>query len=240
MNTLIERVTGSGKKSVRENVPVPCAVVPRAAQRDRMNRLRKRRDPDNLEDGDGVEESSVMSRVLGEANQDNGEVIPQDAEELDAGNATITTKLRDVKDVVQEPSYPSGEKEKYLTPYAALTAPDATPDSMKPLDPSDVPGSVEGKEFKTSDLVSQSAQQQQPAPQPTVNAMDVLLGRRGAAAAPAAKPGDDLSTPVMTEESAARMFTVPSTPEELVGKQMPEHKAGTGTEILSAFRRFNG
>jgi hypothetical protein len=235
MNSIIERITGKKGKAVREGVPVPCAVVPRAAQRSRMDRLRKRRDPDGIENDNEVEESSMISRVLGEA---SGEVIPQDAEELDAGNATITTKLRDVKDVVQEPSYPSGEKEKYLTPYAALTAPDATPDSMKPLDPSDVPGSLEGREFKTSDLSQHPGSQEQVMPQPTANAMDVLLGRRGPGAA-AAKPGEDLSTPVMTEEAAARVFMA-SAPEELVGKQMPEHKAGTGTEILSAFRRING
>jgi len=234
MNSIVNRVTG-GKKSVREDVPVPCAIVPRAAQRSRMDRLRARRDPEGVEDGD-VDESSLMSRVLGEA---SGEIIPADAEELDAGNATITTKLRNIKDVVQEPAHPTGEKEKYLTPYAALTAPDATPDAMKPLDPSDVPGSTEGKEFKTSDLQQQPSGEQFTS-QPTVNAMDVLLGRNRSPGAAAAKPGDDLSTPVMTEAAAARVFQMPSSPEELASQPMPEHKAGNGAEILNTFRRFHG
>lgn len=212
-NPLINLVMG--RRSIREDVPVPLAVLPRRSYRDRM--LRNRQDASETEeDVDKCKDESRDSvrAVIGEDAQqmdgaDEKSVIPDDAEAMDGiERSTFTTRLRDVKDVVQEPSHPSGEKEKYLTPYAALTAPDATPDAMSPIDPSKVPGmSATQSKFTWGELEQTPPAPDVNAPVPSggdaaVNAMDVLLGRNRAPK-PAANAAEATAMgAIATEEQA--------------------------------------
>lgn len=125
MNPLISQITGG----VNEDVPVPCAVLPAKSYRDRLALLRQRR---------GEDEDGNVKDVLGEA-QKPADVIPDNADELDPqekAGGTITSRLAPVKDVVQEPTKPRDDDEKFTSPFSALTAPDATPDSLTQIDPS--------------------------------------------------------------------------------------------------------
>jgi len=234
MNNLISQITG-----VKEDVPVPCAVMPRTNYRDRLERMRKRRDPDGIED----DNESQVSRVLGEADQEQDApsegIIPDEAEDLDI-DTNSTAKLRPVKDVVQEPSSPTGEKEKYLTPYSALTAPDVTPQALEPIDPSRVPGKPAGQPFRAADAASAP----EPEPHGGINAMDVLLGRdrAGASTTPEVNPAREIST-----AEAQRMLNISPTGEPVSGKAalqegqpMPEHQVSDGSKVLQAYRRFAG
>ena len=198
----------------------------------------------------------MLRKVLGEGSS-NKSLFPDNARDMDATNDIVGKPLRPIVKVVQEPSRPSGDKEKYLTPYAALTAPDCTPDSLKPIDSSRVPGSTGPERFTASDL-----ENTQEVPEtglgsqhPSMKAMDVLLGRR--------RTGNPARTPaefqeagnVQTEAQAAAM--VASLNEDAGasakvaaqsailsaqdGGAMPEPAPPSdGRNVLSAFRRFVG
>lgn len=230
-------------KLVREDVPIPCAAKTTASYRDRLNRLRKRRDPEGIEDSD--EEEATVRRVMGIREQQQEQpmdgIFPEDAEDLDDhSGSTLTTPLRSIKDVVQEPSHPTGEKEKLLTPYAALTAPDVTPQAMEPIDPSNVPGMEPADSFTSTDLSAEGvAPNAEPSPV-MPNAMDVLLGRKRGQTASAEPTPQGTPPPVMTEESASRMFnpTGDATATLQQGVPMPIPEPTDGRQVMEAFRRF--
>lgn len=231
-------------KLVREDVPIPCAAKTTTSYRDRLTRLRKRRDPEGIEDSD--EEAVTVRRVMGIREQQQEQpmdgIFPEDAEDLDdPSGSTLTTPLRSIKDVVQEPSHPTGEKEKLLTPYAALTAPDVTPQAMEPIDPSNVPGMEPADSFNSTDLSAEGvAPNAEPSPV-MPNAMDVLLGRkRDQAASAEPTPQGTPPPPVMTEEAASRMFnsTGDTTASLNQGVPMPIPEPTDGRQVMEAFRRF--
>ena len=223
-----------------EDVPVPCAAVPRTTFRDRLVRLRQRRG--EMEGG----VSSAVRSALGENADDTGEddansakksLIPKDAEELDGGNDPINRNLRKVKGVVMEPSDPYGEREELMTPQAALVAPDATPKAFEPIDPSKVPGGTGGK-FTVQDLRNTKPPS---AAQPSTM--------------PVPKDSDEEQRRRITTEEAYNMLRVPSPAVQHVteavpagagpallrqGEPMPEHKHTDVGAVMSAFRRFNG
>jgi len=268
-NPILDQVMGR-KPRVDEDVPVPCAVMPRRSYRDRLERQRQRRDPDGTETEKEREDESMdadLRAVIGEAEEDEqggpeADLIPKNAEEIDGTEHVITARMNKVKDVVQEPSHPSGEKEKYLTPYAALTAPDATPEGMSPMDPSRVPGMASPNKFSWSELEKAT-----PEPPPeaaaasvggdtAVNAMDVLLGRERGAARPAANADEmaaagqvateeaalasmGIQNPAIVAEAAAKAAAaMVANPDPTGGSLMPEHKPADIKKVCEAARKW--
>ena len=268
-NPILDQVMGR-KPRVDEDVPVPCAVLPRRSYRDRLERQRQRRDPDGIETEKERENESMdadLRAVIGEAEEEEqgraeNAVIPDNAEEIDGSQHVITTRLNPIKDVVQEPSHPSGEKEKYLTPYAALTAPDATPEGMSPLDPSKVPGMASANKFSWSELEKATPEPPPEAAMPStggdtaVNAMDVLLGRERGAGRPAANTAEmaaagqvateeavlasmGIENPAIAEAAAAKAAAaMVANPDPTGGSLMPEHKPADIKKVCEAARKW--
>ena len=251
-NPLLARVLGESD----DVVPV-IANLPRANYRDRLSRLRARRGEDA--DGKTLSDGDSVRRMVGEADAKRDErIIPDDAEDVDTSEMTVGKPLRPVKDVVLEPSHPSAEKEMYMTPYSALTAPDVTPRSTQPVDPSRVPGAGAPEKFTVADLergTPVGAPEAERRTDGVINPMDLLLNRQR----PAAPAGDrqefeDAGT-VTTEEQAAALLGIRTPLQESArataanvmvssidgGTPMPPPAAPTdGKNIYSAFRRFAG
>ena len=233
-------------------VPV-LANVPRGTFRRRMaNNRPLEKDEDNNDDS--------VRRMVGEADEKEDEIegiIPDDAEEVDAAEMTVGKPLRAPKEIVQEPSHPPGGKEKYLTPYSALTAPDVTPQSTQPLDPSQVPGAPGPEKFTAADLMRANSTEQ-PVNDVAAKAMDVLLGHNRAK--PPAEQGQgeldrfQSAGTAVTDEQAAAMMGVSPIMEEAAakaaqilvaakdgGSAMPDPvPISDGKRVMEAFRRFNG
>lgn len=243
MNPLLKKVTGLNEDDI---VPVPAGGLTRRTFQDR-NRRRYRED-------EAEKDRSALKRVVGE--QKEG-VIPDNAEEIDGnGIGVLPKRLDPIVDVKRSPLQPSGEKEKLLTPYAALTAPDATPKALDPIDPSSVPGRGDTESFRASDL-----EEPEGAPAPAeapveqqgldtgmdraTRAMDVLLGR-SRSAAPARDHREFERAGAITSEAAAysALNIKPPGMEETIGAAMvpgtpmPEHKTGDSKVICEAFRKF--
>lgn len=236
MNPLLSRVLGGSTDApepVHEDVPVPCAAVPRSRFRDRLRRRKE-----------------DVRRVVGEAQTPDEGLIPDDAEEFEGGGQPFERSSKPVKDVVMEPRDPYADKEKLMTPSAALVAPDVTPQATQPLDPSAVPGGGQGERFRTSDAErepSGGTAPNQPLPK---RAMDVLLGR------PVGPSQEASPDAVVTAESAYRMMGVQSPNEQFQaeesgggltgqavlkeGQAMPDHQHSDGRTVLNVFRRFVG
>jgi hypothetical protein len=240
-NPLISRLL-----SEDDVVPV-IANVPRATFRNRM--VKKRQIEDEGDDS--------VARLVGEAKDEKESIIPDDAERMDTTEIVVGKPLKQPKEVVQEPSHPSGDKEKYLTPYSALTAPDVTPQSTQPIDPSQVPGVTGPEKFTASDL-----ERAQPIEggegHVAAKAMDVLLGRNRGKPAPEEGEGEieqfQKAGATVTEEQAAAMMGVSPVPQAAAakaanlmvaaadgGNAMPEPAPiSDGSKIYSAFRRVMG
>jgi hypothetical protein len=246
MNPLLAKVTGTIQED--DVVPVPGGAMPRRFYRDRAQRDRVERQTEESEDSD-------LRRVLGEA--ETG-VIPDNAEELDdTGSSVLPKRLRAIKDVVQEPSYPHTDKEKLLTPYAALTAPDATPDALAPIDPSRVPGKST-QSFTAAELDKPAAEAEEAIPataeeveSPGVDkatrTMDVLLGRTRAPKAAASRAQAEQASTITSESAAYAALGIqsPAAAEAIgaamvPGTPMPSHKDGDSKVICETFRRFMG
>jgi hypothetical protein len=198
--------------------------------------------------------NSILRKVLGEEAKG---IFPEDAEELDQNIDVVGKPLRPIHKVVQEPSKPPGEKERYLTPYSALTAPDCTPDSLQPIDPSKVPGAGGPERFTAADLenaqeVPQTSMGQQ---DPAMRAMDVLLGHRrmgstaknpqeyAAAGAISTEEAEALvrGQSPLNEEVAVQAKTFASTAmvSAQEGGEMPPPQAPSdGKKVYNTFRRF--
>lgn len=238
-NPLLSRVLGESD----DVVPV-IANVPRRTHRDRM------RQP--VEDRPETSDDSVR-RMVGEGSEEKEEgIIPDEAEELDTTEITVGKPLKQPKEIVQEPSHPVADKEKYQTPYAALTAPDVTPQSTEPIDPSALPGAAGPERFTAADLERAPAAETAPedGTDPAVRAMDVLLGRNRAPK-PATQPGEfEAAGAIKTEEQANAALGIKSPVFEQAatkaasllegGGAMPPPTTGDGSQIYSAFRRFAG
>jgi hypothetical protein len=222
-------------------VPV-LANVPRKASKERV------RNPDTDDDS--------VSRMVGESSKKDDSIFPEDAEPVDPGEMSDGKPMREPKEIVQEPSHPTSDKEKYLTPYSALTAPDVTPMSTQPIDPSDVPGTPSPERFSAADLerATEIGGQEQPNDN-AARAMDVLLGKNRAAK-PATQPGDFEQAGAVTSEMAASMVGVNTIviQEEAASKAAsalvpavdggngmpPPPPPSDGAKVYSAFRRFAG
>ena len=250
-NPLVDQVMGRFPSTLAEDdvVPVPCTVT-RRSFRDRMVQQRQRPKPEGQEDEPKDAEESMaadLRAVLGEA--DENDIIPQGAKEIDPTDHIITARMNPIKDVVQEPSHPSGEKEKYLTPYAALTAPDATPEGMTPIDPSKVPGAASSAgQFTWGDLQKappEPSTEPAPAVDIATQAMDVLLGRNRAGSP--AKDGREFAragaaaTEAMESAVTAQIKTqtaLTANPDPSGESLMPEHKAADPKKLYEAVRKY--
>jgi hypothetical protein len=250
MNPLLAKVTG---KVLQEDdvVPVPGGAMTRRFYRDRSQRNRVQRED---------EDSSDLQRVIGESGNEEKGVIPDSAEEIDdAGISVLPKKMRAIKDVVQEPSHPHTDREKLLTPYAALTAPDATPDAMSPIDPTKVPGKS-ATFFTASELEKAEPAAEEGAPDPTVidepgvdkatRTMDILLGRTRASK-PAANSAEAAQAGAITTEAAAyaALNIKPVLSESagaaigaamVPGTPMPEPTRTDAKVVCDAFRKYMG
>lgn len=248
-NPLMRRLLGESG----DVVPV-IANVPRETFRNRMVKNRQ------IEDEDGEDDS--VRRLVGEAAEstEGGEeeaerkedVIPDDAEDVDPTEMTVGKPLRQPKEIVQEPSHPPADKEKYQTPYAALTAPDVTPQATEPIDPSQVPGTANPERFRAADLEKAEPVEPSAEPDMAARAMDVLLGRNRTSK-PATQPGEFEQAGAISTEEAERMVGVQPVVEAKAkaasvlvaakdgGSGMPAPTPQSdGSAIYNAFRRFSG
>lgn len=245
-NPLLARVIG---ESTGDVVPV-IANLPRATHRSRLEQSRQKG-----RGADEAEPDNSVARMVGEAKREE-EIIPDDAQPVDKSEMTVGKPLRDPKEVVLEPSHPTGEKEKYQTPYAALTAPDVTPMSTQPIDPSEVPGTGTPEKFTARELEQAQLEEPVTGGQDTaVRAMDVLLGRNRASK-PATQPGEfQQAGAITTEEQALAALNIQSPVMEAAsakaaqavtaaangGSAMPPPPPPSdGSAIYGTFRRFAG
>ena len=245
MNPLLARAIGESTIPPYTGDVMPViANRTRAQYRDRMQRPPVRK---------GGRHESLMRRALGEAAPDETDaeaakaerVIPDDAQELDDAEVSLGKPLAKPKEVVQEPSHPNTEKEKYLTPYSALTAPDATPQANQPIDPSRVPGAAGPQRFTGAELAAAPEIGERNKNGTDINPLDLLLGRRGATPTIG---GPDVPT---NEEQAAAMLGIKTPLQEsaaglaasalVPGSPMPPPPVPSdGKPVYEAFRRFSG
>lgn len=242
-NALMARLLGESD----DVVPV-IANTPRAVLRSRS--LRDGRPSAKEADDDA---SSSVRRMVGEGTE-KPPVIPDDAEPMDTVDTMLGKPLRPVKEIVQEPSHPA-DKEKFQTPYAALTAPDVTPQATQPIDPSSVPGATGPEKFTASDLERAPDGEEMPSGASAETAMNVLLGRGRASKAPT-QPGEfEQAGAITTEEAAAAALGIVTPLQEAAavraanvlvsaidgGGGMPSPApASDGKAVCDAFRRFKG
>ncbi len=245
MNNLLSRLLGES-----DVVPV-LANVPRGTFRKR-NLRRDRR------------QGSEVSQMVGEAvdmekleklDKPDKSLFPEEAEDLDTTEIVVGKPLKQPKKVVQEPSHPLPDREKFQTPLAALTAPDVTPQATEPIDPSRVPGMAGPQKFKASDLANadlvgdQQPQNQISRDEISAKAMDTLLGRNRSR--PEANPDEFAKAGQITTEQAEAMLGLSTITEGAQAKAaaaMVAAKDGAGMPapsvpsngeaICNAFRRF--
>lgn len=196
----------------------------------------------------------LLKKVLGE---DAKSLFPDDAKELDQTQDIVGKPLRPIQKVVQEPSKPPGDKEKYLTPYSALTAPDCTPDSLQPIDPSRVPGGGGPERFTAADLESapEAPQTGMGQSDPAMRAMDVLLGNRRMGSAARNPQEMAAAGAISTEEAEALVAGAGVLNEEVAaeakafasaavvsaqdgGEMPPPAPPSNGKKVYETFRKF--
>lgn len=216
-------------RRVQEDVPVPVG-----ARRPELPRRSKRRDVQRR--------TAAAIMGMGEAQdpEDEEAIIPGDADEVDnyGGPAGYKTDREKVQ-ADQEPENPltpdsSGTEDEtgeLISPNAALVAPDVTPHTLEPIDPSQVPAPKPAP-AAPSPAPAQAARQE-------INPMDVLLGRKsGSQAMP-----PEMTAPPVTAESA--QATINATlgvggPGDLLGqgKEMPPPAPGDAKKVMEAFYKF--
>ena len=244
-NPLISAVMG---RKLAECVPVPCAAVPARTYRERVTKLRQRR---REEEGGEGESEIIPEGLCGVLGEGKGDVIPDDAEELDTSEiqGNITTRMTSVKDTVEEPGRPRDPDELFISPKTALTAPDATPDNMTQSDPSKIPGV--GKTTFTVPELEQPAAEGEKAEMPVGNdnsdgatrTMDLILGRRRVGA-PAKKAEEFAATGAVRSEAQAQAMlgiTLPGMSGDALlrqGMEMPPPVQGDNKTIYEAARRW--
>lgn len=249
-----------GRRPVTETttasaIPV-VATVPSSRQTVRS------RPQDEEEKRKAARRASSVRAVLGEA-EDTEPVIPEDAEELEG--AAIDPSGLNLKDAEEiEPKkkveQPKDDTERLLTPRAALVAPDVTPESMTEIDPSLVPGRSSTSSFRASDVESEAAPgvrgpASSGASHQSEIAMNILMGRQKPSqgtqpvghntrpaetayeSAPVAPPMPYVEP--ISESAANAMFSAGQADVLKQNQPMPDHQAGDGRAIYSAFRRFS-
>ena len=196
--------------------------------------------------------SRVVSGIIGRIKEDEDGVIPNDAREVDSLVTSVSAVAAETPNLPNQdkPTSIHNASEPLISPAAALVAPDVTPDALKPLDPSQVPGADLGSAPKPR----QEPPPVQPRPSPTEpsSALDMILGKTAPAnisaptpSGPALQAGGSMPVESMLPgiiSPASASSGVPLSEASLLASQgagMPEHKSTGGEAILSAFRRFS-
>jgi len=223
-------MTGS---QVQENVPVPVAAKRQDANRRRFNR---RGDQSSVQRNT---QRRAAAAIMGMAESDDDEsIIPDDATGVDSLAAEGGIKMdREAEEQDREPDQPASpvgggegnedEESDLIPPRAALVAPDVTPHTLEPIDPSEVPAPAH------------AAQAAAPGPTSTeIDPMSVLLGRPSRRTQEAPLPDS-----VVTAESVQSTVNATlglNTPADLLrqGQELPAPQPGDGKHIMEAFYRF--
>lgn len=191
-----------------EDVPVPVGVRRNTSARVRNRQSVRRR---------------TAAAILGLAESDEP-IIPDDAEELDSPSAI--PGLRDVEkdapadeaETDTEETCQDWEDQKLIPPKAALVAPDLTPHTLEPIDPSDVP--------KPETHASSEAS-------PAINPLDVLLGRQSSPSAP------DSSSKAQAKTMVNNILHTGSLDDALnCSKPMPDPVPGNSAKVMETFFRY--
>ena len=216
MTSLIAQMTG---QRVQEDVPVPVAA--KARPRLMRSRSTQRRTA-----------AAIMGMSEAEA------IIPDDAEEIDnyggpAGSKADREKVEQDQ-APDDPLTPDGsgdtEDSQLITPSAALVAPDVTPHTLDPIDPSNVP---QPKAAPAAPSAAPSGK--------GVDPMDILLGRNKPS--PEASQQLHAETTVTTESAQAAINSSlgVGVPADLLGrgKEMPPPQQADSKKIMEAFYKFH-
>lgn len=223
MNALVAALTG---QPVSEGVPVPVASKHQDSARKRSRYAVQRR---------------TAAALMGMAeDRDTDSLIPDNAVELDRYTSTYELGFnKDLERKDAEPDPPTApatgteddaeeDTAQLISPKAALVAPDVTPHTLDPIDPSEVPAPA-----KTAAPANATASA------PDFDPLKVILGRSTAQAKQAPEP----ETPVTAESAQATINSLLSTvpPADLLGKgrEMPPHQPSNPGKIMEAFARFS-
>ena len=230
MNPLIAQMTG--KSRIREDVPlVPGAPRSKSARERTRPNLHRR--------------TAAAMLGLGEAEREDAEsIIPDDAEEVQNITGPSGIRLDDEpskKD--QEPdepdtpsAVPGSEEDQLLSPRDALVAPDVTPQSLEPIDASEVPAAkgVNVPKFVPS-------QPQAPPPPNQVDPMDVLLGRTSNRPARPEAPPENVVTAESAQATVNTLLNAAGGGGQALLKPkqpMPDPASGDGSKIMEAFDKY--
>ena len=209
-----------------------------------------------------VRRQSVLASIMGMTESEEEGIIPTDAQELDTENfgAVIPGVKKDPLPKAGGPAEPTGcqnpGQEELIQPFAALVAPDLTPNTLKPIDPSRVP---QPPRPPMPQMPAAQPQQSAPLPQGSVgyagrDVMDMLLGRQnnGPQPAPNSRPpyyqqeesiamAESLAASMAVDESEIKAKVAASLTTADPGTcLMPNHKEGDGKTVFNSFRRFMG
>jgi hypothetical protein len=228
MNPLVAQMTG---RRVQEDVPVPVA----ACRSEIPNRRKDRRSVQRRT-------AAAMMGMREDQDQDQDGIIPGDADEVDnyggpAGTKVDHDKVEDdeTPDDAMTPASSGYEEEtgELIAPSAALVAPDVTPHTLEPLDPSQVPAPKQPAAAPAPPAAPAATGQ------PPIDPMDVLLGRRSGRQP---MPPEETAPPVTTEAAQATINATlgVSGPGDLLGqgREMPPPAPGDAKKVMEAFYRF--
>lgn len=222
MNALVAQMTG---RSVREDVPVPVAS--------------KRQDPARKRDRTAVQRRTAAA-IMGMAEGERDSIIPDDAEEVDSHGSAAGVRLDKEKEREdQQPERPimpvTGDADdddaELIPPKAALVAPDVTPHTLEPLDPSDVPAPAKAPG-------ASPAQPTAPGSSQTIDPLSVLLGRSSASRQEI--PAEKIVTAEAAQSTVNASLGINGTPGDLLGqgREMPPPQDGDARKIMEAFTKF--
>jgi len=230
MNSLVARMTG-----IKENVPVPVAAKRSANPREQDRDERRSR------------QLRTAAAIIGVREAEGQAIIPDDAEEIEATVGTTGLKIKDQsapQEPEKEPGVPTDqaetdEPEEVITPKDILVAPDVTPELFTPIDSSEVP-EPKGAEKKPEPAPAPPKPEPQPETRPTIDPLEVLLGRRTTS-----RPADTVppETPVSVESIQSTVnvsLGVSAAPGDLLGRgvPMPDPTPGQPSKIVEAFRDY--
>ncbi len=217
MNPLIRQMLG---RQVQEDVPVPVAV-----RRSPLLRNRDRR---------GVQRRTAAA-MMGVSEAETP-IIPDDAEEMEmyggSSGIQLDSPALDDENQPETPEAPDTAAEEdetgLIQPRAALVAPDVTPKTLEPIDPSEVP--APSKPATTASGAPKVSDDGKGAS----DALNVLLGRT---------PGWSQLPPeniVTAEASQASVNASLGLKQDFLGqgKEMPPPVPGNPSKVMEAFYRF--
>ena len=230
MNSIVAKMMGTDIQE-DQSVPVPAtkAAISRRSRADRRHRT-----------------TAAMMLGLGESDDDES-IIPDDAEPVEGISAPSGIKIDQQKvnqdKKAEEPRFPdyagkyfqkelSKGGEELLTPRDALVAPDITPQAFEPIDPSEVPAP---KTLHAAPTLRPAAPEE-----PSVNPMDVLLGRASSARPRQAIPEEPVVTAEAAQAAVNATLNIGGGGAEVLkqGQAMPDPVPAQPSKIMEAFDKY--